>query len=89
MESKCRVLTEEKSYALGARVEHSLLKSIRPLAKGNWSLKIVITNCHKILKLKSFKTTLLHELKLRDPDNRENFVTGYFCVFKMVKSIVS
>jgi hypothetical protein len=37
----------------GATLEHSTKKT----------LKIISTNCHKTLKLKPFKTTVMHELQ--------------------------
>jgi hypothetical protein len=74
IELERKVLNEEKLDEIGGGLEHSLLEIPHTLCTINWGLRIVVTNCHKILTLKPCKKTVVHEFQPRDPTKRMNFL---------------
>jgi hypothetical protein len=65
------MLTEEKLDEIGARPEHTPQKSLRHFAQET-GFKIT-PSCHRLLKMKPFKTTVVHELQPYDSVNSVNF----------------
>lgn len=68
--SKRRVLTEEKLDEVGARLEHSPQKSLRLIAQETGISKTSARTATILLKLKSNKTAVVHELQPCDPADR-------------------
>jgi hypothetical protein len=62
-----RVLSEEKSDDKGARLEHTPRKSLKRLAQETTQL----------LKLRPYKTKVIHALQLRDPARRVHFCSWF------------
>ena len=67
------VLTEEKLDEVGERLEHTLQKSLRRLAQETEILMTSVRRATKLLKLKPYKLTGMHELLQHDHTERFNF----------------
>jgi hypothetical protein len=63
---KHRVLTE-KSDDIGARLEHTPRKSLKRLAQETGVSKSSTRRASQLLKLRPYKTTVIHALQPRDP----------------------
>jgi response regulator of citrate/malate metabolism len=64
---KCQVLTEEKLDEIGARLEHRPRKSLKCLAQETGVSKSSARRSTQFLKLKRYKTTVIHTLQPRNP----------------------
>jgi hypothetical protein len=60
------VLTEEKLDDIGARLEHTLRKSLKRLAQESGVSKFSARTAAQLLKLRPYRTTVIHVLQLRD-----------------------
>ena len=72
-----RVLTEEKLDEIGFRLEQSPQKSLRRLAQQVGVSKSSVQLATKLLKLKPYKTRIVHQLMLPDNAARINFCNWY------------
>jgi hypothetical protein len=70
---KCRVLTEEKLGDIGARLEHTPRKPLKHLAQKTGVSKSSARRVTQLLKLRPYKTTVIHGLEPRDPASRVHF----------------
>ena len=68
-----RVLTEEKLDEIGERLEHTPTKSLRRLGQEARISKSSAWRATKMLKLKPYKVTIVHELQPRDHEMRVRF----------------
>jgi transposase len=72
-----RVLTEEKSDDIGARLEHTHRKSLKRLAQETGVLKSSARRATQLLKLRPYKTTVIYALQQRDPASRVHFCNWF------------
>jgi hypothetical protein len=70
---KFRVLTGEKLDDIRARLEHTLRKSMKCLARETGVSKSNARMATQLLNLRSYKTTVIHPLQLHDPASRIPF----------------
>jgi hypothetical protein len=70
---KRRVLTEEKLDDIGTRLEHTPRKSLKRLAQEANVSNSSARRATQLLKLRPYKTTLIHALQSRDPASRVHF----------------
>jgi hypothetical protein len=70
---KRRVLTEEKLHDTGARLEHTPRKSLNRPAQETGVSKCGARAETQLMKLRSYKPTLIHALQPRDTASRVNF----------------
>ena len=68
-----RVLTEEKIHQIGERLEQTPTKSLRRLAQETGVSKASALRATKLLGLKPYRITVVHELRPRDPEMRLRF----------------
>jgi hypothetical protein len=74
------MLTEEEMEKTIARHEHSPRKSLTCLAQGTRFSDSSAQAATKILKLKPYKTIVLHELQPHTPVNSESVqLDSFFC----------
>jgi hypothetical protein len=68
-EQKCkhRVLSEETFSDIWARIEHTPRKSLKHLAQETGVSKSCARTATQLLKLRPYKTTVIHALHCRDP----------------------
>jgi hypothetical protein len=69
----CRVLTEEKLDDIGATLEPTLGTSLKRLAQETGMPKSSTRTATQLLKLQSYKTTVIHALQPHDPANWVHF----------------
>jgi hypothetical protein len=74
---KCRVLTEEKLDDIGARLEHSPRKPLKCLAQETGMSKSTSRTATQLLKLRLYRTTVIHALQQRDPASRVHFCSWF------------
>jgi hypothetical protein len=74
---KRRMLTEEKLDATGATLEHTPRKSLNRLAQETGVSKFGARTATQLLKLRSYKTTVIHAFQLRDPPSRVHFCSWF------------
>jgi hypothetical protein len=67
---KRRVLIEEKLGDVGARLEHTPRKSLKHLAQETGVSKCSARRTTQLLKLRPYKTTVIHALQACDPASR-------------------
>jgi transposase len=67
---KRRVLTEEKLDDIGARLQHTTIKSLKRLAQETGVSKSSAGTSTQLLKLRPNKTTVNHALQPPDPASR-------------------
>ena len=72
-----RVLTEEKLDEIAFRLEISPRKSLRRLAQEVGVSKTSVQHATKLLKLKPYKTRVVHQLLPTDDAGRRNFCNWY------------
>jgi hypothetical protein len=72
-----RVLTEEKLYDIGARLEHTPRKSLKRLAQETGVSKYSARTATQLLKLRLYKTTVIHALQPRDPASGVHFCSWF------------
>ncbi|PSN46547.1 hypothetical protein C0J52_19601, partial [Blattella germanica] len=72
-----RVLTEEKLDEIAFRLEISSRKSLRRLAQEVGVSKTSVQHATKLLKLKPYKTRVVHQLLPTDDAGRRNFCNWY------------
>jgi hypothetical protein len=75
---KRRVLTEEKLDDIGARLEHTPRKSLKRLAQEAGVSKFSARTATQLLKLRPYKTTVIHALQPRDPTIRFLFAFSFY-----------
>jgi hypothetical protein len=63
----------EKLDDLGARREHTPIQSLKHLAQETGVSKSSTGRATQLLKLRPYKTTVIHALKLRNPARRVHF----------------
>jgi transposase len=68
-----RVFTEEKLVDIGARLEHTPRKSLKRLAQETGVSKFSARTATQLLKLRLYKTIVIHALQPRDPASRVHF----------------
>jgi hypothetical protein len=73
----CQVLMEEKLDDFGVWLEHSPCKPLRHLAKETGVPNTTTKTATKLLKLRPYKTTVVHSLQLHHPVARLNFCNWY------------
>jgi hypothetical protein len=73
----CQVLTEEKLYDIGARLEHTPRKSLKHLAQGTEKSKSSAKMATQLLKLRPYKTTAIHALQPRNSASRIRFCSWF------------
>jgi hypothetical protein len=66
------VLTEEKLDDIEARFDYTSRKSLKRLAQVTGVSKSSARRSTQLLKLRPYKTTVMHALQLRDPPSRVN-----------------
>jgi hypothetical protein len=71
------VLTEEKLDDVGARLEHTPRKSLKCLAKETGVSKYSTRSATQLLKLRPYKTTVIHALQPRDPATRVHYCSWF------------
>jgi hypothetical protein len=76
-EHKRQVLTEEKLDDVGARLENTLRESLKRLAQETGVPKSSASTATQYLKLRPYKTTVIHSLQPRDPANRVHFCSWF------------
>jgi hypothetical protein len=76
LEKRC-VLTEEKLYEMGDRLEHIAQKSLRHLLQETCVSKSSAAKVTKLLKLRPCKVTAVHSLQPRDPASRIHFCNWF------------
>jgi hypothetical protein len=74
---KRRVLTEEKLDDIGARLELTPRKSLKRLAQETGVSKSSARRATQFLKLRPYKTTVIHALQPRDPGSRVHFCNWF------------
>jgi hypothetical protein len=74
---KCQVLTEEKLDDIGARLEHTLRKSLKCLDQETGVSKYSTRMAAELLKLRACKSTVIHALKPYDPASRVHCCTWF------------
>jgi hypothetical protein len=74
---KCRVLTEEKLDDIGARLEHAPRKSLKCLSWEAGVSKSSAKRSTQLLKLRPYKTRVMHALQPRDPASRVHFCVWF------------
>jgi transposase len=79
---KCRVLNEEKLDGIGARLEHKPRKSLKHLAQATGVSKSSAKRAAQLLKLRPYKTTVIHTLQ---PCNTS--IRVHFCIW-FLQSVV-
>jgi transposase len=70
---KGRMLTEEKLDDVGARLEHTPRKSLTRLAQETGVSRSSARTATKLLKLRPYKTAIIHALQPRDAGSRYHF----------------
>jgi transposase len=70
---KRRLLTEEKLDDIGARFEHTPRKSLKRLAQEAGVSEYSTRTAKQLLKLRPYRTTVIHDLQPRDPSSRVHF----------------
>ncbi|PNF30394.1 hypothetical protein B7P43_G12868 [Cryptotermes secundus] len=70
-----RVLTEENFDNIGARLEHTPRKSLKRLPQGTGVSKS--RRATQLLKLRPYKSTVIHVLQPRDPASRVRFCSWF------------
>jgi hypothetical protein len=71
------VLTEEKLDDREARLEHAPSKSLKCLAQETGGSKSSARMATQLLKLRPYKTTVIHALQPRDPASRVHFCSWF------------
>jgi hypothetical protein len=71
------VLTEEKQDDVGTRLEHTPRKSLKRLAQETGVSKSRARTATQLLKLRPYKTTVLHALQSRPPASRVHFCSWF------------
>jgi hypothetical protein len=71
------VLTEEKLDDIGARLEQAPRKSLQRLAQEIGVQKSSARGATQLLKLRPYKTTILHALQSHDPDDMVKFYSWF------------
>jgi biotin operon repressor len=74
---KCWVLPEEKLDDTEARFEHTSRKSLKFLAQETGVSKSNVRRATQLLKLGSYKTTVIHALQPCDPASRVHFCSWF------------
>jgi hypothetical protein len=74
---KRQVLTEEKVDDIGARLEHAPRESLKRLAQETGASKFSARMATQLLKLRPYKTTVIHALQLRNPIHRVHFCSWF------------
>jgi hypothetical protein len=74
---KGQVLTEEKLDDIGARHEHTPSKSLKRLAQETGVSASTARRATRLLKLRPYKTTVIHDLQPRDPCSRVHFCSWF------------
>jgi hypothetical protein len=72
-----QVLTEEKLDDIGGTCEHTSRKSLKRLAQETGVSKSSARTVPQLLKLRPYKTTVIHALQPRDPANRVHFCSWF------------
>jgi hypothetical protein len=73
----CGVLTEEKLDEVGARLEHTLQKSLRCLAQEAHLSKLLVVTAKNLLNLWQHKAAAVHALQPCDLAGRINFCSWF------------
>jgi hypothetical protein len=71
------VLTEEKLDVIGARLEHTPKKSLQHITQETGVSKSSGRRETKLLKLRSYKATIIHALHLHDSASRIHFCSWF------------
>jgi transposase len=74
---KHRGLPEEKLDEIGARLEHTPRKSLKHLAQETGVSKCSARIATQLLKLRPYKTTVIHALQPRNPASRVRFCSWF------------
>jgi hypothetical protein len=74
---KCQVLTEGKLDDIGARLEHTPIKSLKCLAQEIGVSKSSTRRATQLLKLRPYKTAVNLVLQRRDPVSRVHFCSWF------------
>jgi hypothetical protein len=74
---KCRVPTEEKLDDTGVRLEHTPRKLLKHLAQETGVSKSSARTAAQLLKLRPYKTTVIHALQQHDPASRVHFCSWF------------
>jgi hypothetical protein len=74
---KSRVLTEEKLDDIGAKLEHTPSISLKCLAQETGVSKSSAGMATQLLKLRPYKTTVIHALQPRDTASRVHFCSWF------------
>jgi transposase len=74
---KLRVLTEEKLDDKGARLEYTPRKSTKRLVQEAGVSKSSARRATQLLKLRPYKTTVIHALQPRDAASRVHFCSWF------------
>jgi biotin operon repressor len=74
---KRRVLTEERLGDIGARLEHTPRKSLKHLAPEIGVSKSSARTAMQMLKLRPYKTAVIHSLQLCDTASRVHFCSWF------------
>jgi transcriptional antiterminator len=75
--NKCRMLTEEKLDEIGATLEHTPRKSLKHLAQETGVSKSSVRTATQLLKLRPYKTSVIHALQQRDTAGRVHFCSWF------------
>jgi hypothetical protein len=78
--TKCKheMLTEETLDATGATFEHTPTKSLKCLAQETGVSESSARSATQLLKLRPYKTTVIHALQLCDSASRPVFAVGFY-----------
>jgi hypothetical protein len=74
---KCQVLTEVKLDDTRARLGHTSRKSLKHLDQETEVSKSSARTATQLLKLRSYKTTVIHTLQQRDPASSVHFCSWF------------
>jgi hypothetical protein len=71
------VLTEEKLYDIGTRLEHAPRKPLKRIVQATEVSESSARTAKQLVKLRPYKATVIHALQPRDPANRVNFCSWF------------